>query len=157
MKISVFFVAAAIAYGVLAIPVQQDLTTREITNVEPINAREVSDALLEAREIETEDIFEREPRGRRGGGGGGNGGGRRRGSRSRRRRSRRRAGRAAAAAAEQSGGGEQVEGREFDEEFDLDAREVGDQEELFERAVVRVSFDCYSILHIPNSNGSCCI
>jgi hypothetical protein len=30
---------------------------------------------------------------------------------------------------------------------------VGDQEELFERAAVRVSCDCYSILHIPNSNG----
>ncbi len=156
MKISVVFVAAAIAYGssfALAVPVQPNLATREITNIEPINAREVSDALVEAREIETEDIFEREPKGR----GGGRGRSRGRRSRSRgRRRSRRRASRAAAAAAaEQSGGGEQVEGREFDEEFDLDAREFEDEEEIFGRATtVRVSCYCYSILHILNSNGS---
>jgi hypothetical protein len=155
MKISVFFVAAAIAYGALAVPVQPNLATREITNVEPINAREISDSLVEAREIETEDIFEREPRGRGGGGGGRRS--RRSRSRGRRGRSRRRASRAAAAAAEQSGGGEQVEGREFDEEFNLDAREVEDQEEIFGRAVTRVSYYYYSILHIPNSNGSSCI
>lgn len=129
MKISVLFVASAVAYGssvAMAVPIQPNLAARDIANTEPINAREISTTIesdLAAREIDIEDLFEREPK--RGRGRRGRGRGHRRGrgrrSRSRGRRSRSRAASPAPSLGE--AGGQQVEGREIDDEFDLDARE----------------------------------
>ncbi len=172
MKISVFFVAAAIAYGssfALAVPIQP---THEITKHEPIHAREVSDALVEAREIETGDIFEREPRG---GGGyhhrrefddesyldareprGGSGYHHRRefdDESNLDAREPRGGGyhhrrefddESNLDAREPRGGSGYHHRREFDDEFDLDAREFEDEEEIFGRAPVRVSYHWYS-------------
>jgi len=88
LSIIVLLVAAALAYGssvVLAVPYQQNMVVREVATVGPINARKLSDAPVEAREnvvsdfvkIETEDIFERELKGRGGGKRGKRGKGRR--------------------------------------------------------------------------------
>jgi hypothetical protein len=132
MKINVLLVAAALAYGssvVLAVPYQPNLVVREVATVEPINARELSDALVEAREnlvsdlaareVETEDIFEREPKGR---------GGRKRGKRGK--RGKKGKGRRGKHSRMHGGDGE-MRRRELDED-DLEGREL-DEEEIFER------------------------
>ncbi len=68
MKISLFFVLSAIAYSsslVLALPVQSDLTSRDLLNPsDDLDAREVSDipaVELTARDLEFEDLDKRSP------------------------------------------------------------------------------------------------
>ena len=61
MKLNIIFIAAALAYAssaVLALPVNSEFVTRD---VEDFDAREVSDADLDARALDQE-IFEREPK-----------------------------------------------------------------------------------------------
>jgi len=68
MKISLFFVLSAIAYSsslVLALPVQSDLTSRDVLNPsDNLDAREVSDTSaveLTARDLEFEELSKRSP------------------------------------------------------------------------------------------------
>ena len=64
MKLNIIFIAAALAYAssaVLALPVNSEFVTRDLADVDNLDAREVSDADLDAREFD-EEIFEREPK-----------------------------------------------------------------------------------------------
>ncbi len=64
MKLNIIFIAAAVAYAsstVLALPLDSELVTRDLADFDDFDAREVSDADLDAREFD-EEIFEREPK-----------------------------------------------------------------------------------------------
>jgi hypothetical protein len=64
MKLNIIFIAAALAYAssaVLALPVDSQFVTRDLADFDDFDAREVSDADLDAREFD-EEIFEREPK-----------------------------------------------------------------------------------------------
>lgn len=69
MKISFLFILSAIAYSsslVVALPLQGNLTTREVLNpADNIDARELSEPIVDlaARELEFEDLEERSPQG----------------------------------------------------------------------------------------------
>jgi hypothetical protein len=63
MKLSIFFVAAALAYGsslVVAQPIESDYFARDLADVEEFGAREVYDIDIDAREFLDDDLAARD-------------------------------------------------------------------------------------------------